>query len=275
MWLALRSRWREGAIESALLALFMLSASAFTILLEHPASPVLRAVGPITRHMLLGGAMGLTAISIFYSPWGRRSGAHINPATTLTMLRLGRVAPWDAMLYVPAQFAGAAAGMALASLLFGPLLAAPSVHYVVTRPGMRGAAIAHAVVTVLVAIDMRTLTPEAWLTCVLWSNASERLKAYTGLFAGTLVATFIAIEAPLSGMSMNPARSFGSAAAAVDWTALWVYLTAPPLGMLAAAQLFLWRRGASATLCAKMRPHSAGEPCHLCDAVTAPASARI
>ena len=43
MWLALRSRWREGAIESALLALFMLSASAFTILLEHPASPVLRA----------------------------------------------------------------------------------------------------------------------------------------------------------------------------------------------------------------------------------------
>ena len=266
MWLALRSRWREGAIESALLALFMLSASAFTILLEHPASPVLRAVGPITRHMLLGGAMGLTAISIFYSPWGRRSGAHINPATTLTMLRLGRVAPWDAMLYVPAQFAGAAAGMALASLLFGPLLAAPSVHYVVTRPGMRGAAIAFAA---------EALISSVLLTCVLWSNASERLKAYTGLFAGTLVATFIAIEAPLSGMSMNPARSFGSAAAAVDWTALWVYLTAPPLGMLAAAQLFLWRRGASATLCAKMRPHSAGEPCHLCDAVTAPASARV
>jgi len=50
-----------------------------------------------------------------------------------------------------------------------------------------------------------------------------------------LVATYIILESPLSGMSMNPARSFGSAVAARLWTGLWIYFTAPPLGMLLAA----------------------------------------
>ena len=54
--------------------------------------------------------MGLTAVGIISSPWGQRSGAHMNPAVTLTFLSLGKIAAWDALFYVLAQFAGSLTG---------------------------------------------------------------------------------------------------------------------------------------------------------------------
>ena len=62
------------------------------------------------------------------------------------------------------------------------------------------------------------------------------------------MAIYIALEAPFSGMSMNPARTFGSALPPMIWDGLWVYLTAPPLGMLFAAELYLWRKGQQAVI---------------------------
>ena len=59
----------------------------------------------------MGTAMAATAIALIYSPWGRRSGAHFNPAVTLTFLRLGKVAPRDFVGYTLAQFVGGAAGV--------------------------------------------------------------------------------------------------------------------------------------------------------------------
>ena len=252
---ALEAHWREYVLEAVLLACFMLSASSFTVLLEHPSSPVRQAIdSAVLRRVLMGCAMGLTAITIIHSPWGRRSGAHINPATTLTFFRLGRVSSRDAAFYVGAQFAGAVFGMLLASQLLRPWIAAPSVNFVSTQPGMRGTAVAFAAELIISCVL-------AW--CVLRSNVSPRLRAYTGLVAGALVATFIIVEAPLSGMSMNPARSLAPAVVAAQWTAVWVYFIAPPLGMLIGAQIHLRReRG---RLCAKMRPHAPGEACHLCE----------
>jgi aquaporin Z len=71
----------------------------------------------------------------------------------------------------------------------------------------------------------------------------------TGLFAGALVATYITLEAPFSGMSMNPARTFGSAFVGHLWTGLWIYFTAPILAMQLAAMLYL--RGKGTVYCAK------------------------
>ena len=121
---AFRRHWPEYLIEAAGLCAFMISACLFTVLLEHPASPV-RAIlpQPALRRLLMGLAMGSTAIGIIYSPWGQRSGAHINPSVTLAFLRLGRVPAADALFYVLAQFAGGAAGVLLAALAFGELLA--------------------------------------------------------------------------------------------------------------------------------------------------------
>jgi aquaporin Z len=87
---------------------------------------------------------------------------------------------------------------------------------------------------------------------VLTVSNQRRFNAWTGLFAGCLVAAYIAVEAPLSGMSMNPARTFASALPAQLWTAFWIYLTAPPLGMLLAAECYVRFRGAHHVLCAKL-----------------------
>ena len=77
--------WPEYLMEAALLGLFMISACAFTVLLEFPGSPVRQAVpDPGIRRFLTGLAMGTTAIALIYSPWGKQSGAHFNPAMTLT-----------------------------------------------------------------------------------------------------------------------------------------------------------------------------------------------
>jgi aquaporin Z len=254
---ALRSHWPEYVIEATLLALFMLSASTFAVLLEHPVSP-LRAqlVDPLLRRALMGTAMGLTAIALIYSRAGKRSGAHMNPAVTLTFLSLGKVARADAAFYVLSHFAGGLAGMFVASRVLGTTLADPSVDFVVTRPGPGGAWIAFVAELAISFVLM---------SVVLWSASSPRLERFTGVFAGALVATYITLEAPLSGMSMNPARTFGSAVPASTWSAWWVYAVAPLTGMLGAALVRRFVLRAPAAHCAKLH-HSNEERCIFCGA---------
>jgi aquaporin Z len=248
--------WPEYLIEAAGLGLFMISASTFAVLLEHPASPVRSVVSDaFARRALMGLAMGLTAIALIYSPWGKRSGAHYNPAVTLTFFRLGKVAPRDAIAYVLAQFAGGVAGMAIAAWALGTLVADDSVHFVATLPGADGVFVAFVAEVIITALLM---------TVVLTVSNLPRIARHTGLFAGTCVALFITFEAPLSGMSMNPARTFASAVVAQDWRALWIYFVAPPLGMLLAAARYTWSRGQARVACAKLH-HDNPHRCIFCD----------
>ena len=91
---AVLQHWPEYLIEALGLGLFMLSACLFVTLLEHPNSPVRQTVtDPFVRRIPMGLAMGLTAVGLIYSPWGQRSGAHLNPSVTLTFWRLGKVTP--------------------------------------------------------------------------------------------------------------------------------------------------------------------------------------
>ncbi|HYY58615.1 MAG TPA: aquaporin [Pyrinomonadaceae bacterium] len=222
----------------------MLSACAFATLLFHPLSPVPAFItDSALRRGLMGCAMGLTAIAIIYSPPGKRSGAHINPSVTLTFFRLGKIEPWDALFYTLAQFAGGIIGVLLAALILGKLIADPSVNYVTTLPGSAG---------LLVAFLAELMISFILMSVVLTISNTRRFNRYTGLFAGLLVAVYISIEAPLSGMSMNPARTFGSALSAQDWTALWIYFSAPPVGMLMAAEAYTRIKGRRAVICAKL-----------------------
>ncbi len=102
------------------------------------------------------------------------------------------------------------------------------------------------------------------LMLVVLTVNNSRFGRFTGLVVGGMVATYISVEAPLSGMSMNPARSFASAAVSGIWTHLWVYFVAPPLGMLSAAQLFVWVCGRLAVRCAKM-DHDSRFRCIFCE----------
>ena len=242
----LKHHWPEYLSEAAGLGAFMVSACAFAALLFHPSSPVAQGVeGEAARRVLMGAAMGLTNVGLVYSPWGMRSGAHNNPAVTLTFYRLGKVKGADAFFYVLAQFAGGIAGVVLAAVVLGELLADARVNYVVTVPGNFGVAAAFAAEVFISFVLM---------SVVLRASNHMRLARWTGLLAGLLVAVYISVEAPISGMSMNPARTFGSAVSAQVWTAVWVYFTAPLAGMLLAAEVFA-RTGARAA-CAKLHHHN-------------------
>lgn len=249
----MNARLRAVLLDGGLLGLFMLSAGCFGTLLELPASPVRQWLvdAPTLRRLLMGLAMGATAVLLIRSRAGQQSGAHMNPATTLAFLRLGRVPPGLAAGYVLAQFTLGALGLAIAALLLGPGLGAPEVDFVATRPGAHGLVLAF-----LAEVAMTFVL----LSAVLRTSQSRRWNRHTAVVAGSLVAFYITVEAPLSGMSLNPARTFASALLARDFTAFWLYLLAPVLGMLLAAECFVRRRGVRAVHCAKLH-HDNTQPC--------------
>jgi aquaporin Z len=254
MLTTLRQHWPEYLIEAWALGAFMVSAGLFATALDYPGSPLHNAIADETLRRALGGiAMGLTAIALIYSPWGKRSGAHMNPAITLAFLRLAHVARWDAVFYILAQFIGGTLGVLLVRSLLGDAFAQPPVAHAVTMPG-HGASIAFGAEFGISFLMM---------TMVLRVSNSERYMRYTGLWAGLLVALFISFEAPYSGMSMNPARSFASAFPAGQWDGLWIYFIAPVLAMQAAATLHVKLRGVASIRCSKLL-HTADQRCIHC-----------
>ncbi|MFN7022501.1 MAG: MIP/aquaporin family protein [Phycisphaerales bacterium] len=250
---ALSAHGSEYAIEAGLLGVFMLVACAGSAMVNHPGSPVARRlVGPLRRRAVMGVLMGLTAVALIYSPAGARSGAHMNPATTLTYWLLGKVGGWDAAFYVLFQFIGGLAGVGLARVALGRVVAHPSVNFVATVPGRRGVGAAWAGEFVIGLVLM---------SVVLATSNHPATAAYTGVVVGVLVAVFIVVEAPLSGMSLNPARTLGSAVAARSSRGLWVYFTAPPVGMVCAALVYTGVTGHGCVHCAKLN-HPDGGACH-------------
>jgi aquaporin Z len=252
---SLRNHWPEYLIEGWALGTFMVSAGLVATALGAPGSGLNRAVpDPMLKNVIAGLLMGLTAIALIHSPWGKRSGAHMNPAVTLTFLRLGKTRGWDAMFYIAAQTIGGTVGVLLVANLLGhPFTDAP-VSYAATMPGPAGSGIAFLAEVGISAVLMFV---------VLALSGHTRFSRFTGLAAGALVALYISFESPLSGMSMNPARTFASAAPGMLWDHYWIYLFAPPLGMLTGAQAFLAIRGLGRVACAKLL-HPADSRCIHC-----------
>jgi aquaporin Z len=223
-----REKLRIYAMDGALLGLFMVSACVNVVLLEHPASPVCAAItSALVRRGLVGGAMGLTAACLIYSRWGKRSGAFMNPAMVLCFLRLGKLSMMDAVGYITAQLVGSVGGVFLAAFMLPGLVSDPAVNYVATTPSSGE----------LPAFLAEFCLAFVLLSAVMTVNRSPRFAPYTGACAAVLVALFISAAAPISGMSINPARTFGSAVWAHLWAGFWIYLSAPLLGMLAGVEL--------------------------------------
>ena len=195
--------------------------------------------------------MGLTAVALIYSPWGEQSGAHMNPATTLTFLWLGKIGALDAVFYILSQMAGGVLGVLAVRLLLPGRLGHPDVNFVATVPGRRGVGIAW--------LGELAISFLMMLAVLVSSNSSE-FAPVSGVIAGVLLALYIAFEAPLSGMSLNPARTLGSAVAARQWRAFWVYLTAPVVGMWLAAAVYSAWPSQPRVYCAKLA-HFNDRPC--------------
>src|SRR5262249_33451108 len=148
-----------------------------------------------------------------------------------------------ALCYAAAQFSGALGGVALAALVMRGAPRDHAVRYAVTAPGKLGSGAAFAGETTISFISMAV---------ILVVTNRGKLARHTPYFVGALFAASIALESPLSGMSMNPARTFASALYANYWHAIWIYFLAPCLGMLAAAEFYLRASGGAGPYCAKL-----------------------
>ena len=183
-------------------------------------------------------------------PWGKRSGTHINPAITVAFWQLGRISRADDLSYVVAQLTGAIAAGQLMVLMLGQFYSHPSVHYNTTTPMPQpmGEIIAFGAEFVISFLLMLTM---------VWALQHEKTKDKTGWLTGGLIAVYILVESPFSGMSLNPARTLGTAVAGDDYYGFWVYGLAPPVAMWTAAMLcqrFCGRKHVPHTLLTGCRP---------------------
>src|SRR5262249_52565982 len=157
------------------------------------------ALSGVSKSILMGIAVAITTFLIIRSPFGRRSGAHLNPSVTLTFFWLGRVHRWDAAWYIIAHFGGAIAGVLTARQIVGLRLSSPSVLYMVTLPHRSGNSITFLGEFLLAGALMGT---------VLYSSNHRRLTRFTPVLVAMLTVLFFVLSPSRSGFSVNPARTF-------------------------------------------------------------------
>jgi aquaporin Z len=228
---AFRKNWKHYLQEALGLAIFMASACFFGAMLFSEKSAWHYIVpNDMARNILMGALMGATALFIFYSPYTAPSGAQINPAATLTFLRLGKMCRYDAVFFIIFQLIGGTMAVYMMQGMLGSVLIDPPVNSVVTTPGKQG---------IWGALITEFLIAFITMSMVLFTSNNNKLKRYTRVFAGCLVCTWVIVAGPVSGFGMNPARSFASAFPSGIWTAFWIYAIVPIAGMLTAAEFFL------------------------------------
>ena len=164
---------------------------------------------------------------------GDISGAHINPAVTLGFWASGQFKAKQVVPYILSQCSGALLASLLLRALFGNR-ADMGATLPIEIEGERLVFQCLSLETILTFIRMVVILNVA-------TGAKEK-----GIVVGIVVGGVIALEAifagPISGASMNPARSLGPAVASMNFTAFWVYLLAPPIGALLAVPAWRWIR---------------------------------
>lgn len=184
--------------------------------------------GAIT-HPGIALSFGFVLLAMIYA-LGHVSGAHINPAVTVAFWSIGRFKGREVLPYVLAQCGGGVVASLLLRYLLGPI-------------GNLGATIPS--LTVPRAFVVEFILSLGLMLVITAVATDERVSAgVAGMAVGLTLAVEAMMGGPLTGASMNPARSLGPAIAGGGWTAHWIYWVAPVAGMLAAARLYQFLRDA-------------------------------
>ncbi|HTF71939.1 MAG TPA: aquaporin [Edaphobacter sp.] len=247
---AITIHWREYLMESVELCALMFSICLSGTLIYSKTSP-LSAIPESSKSFLMGGIVAGITLLIIRSPFGRRTGAHLNPALTLTYFFLGRIHHWDTIFYILSQFAGAVVGVFLALEVLGGRLSAPPVCYVITIPGRDGRAVAFLAEILLSSLVMGV---------ILFTTNRVHFVNSAPFFVTLITFFYYGFCSSLSGFSVNPARSFSSALFASVWEGIWIYFLGPSFGMLAAALIYIRVPGKHRVYCAKVF-HDMKSPC--------------
>jgi aquaporin Z len=217
------AEWAAEAAGTAILLLVVVSVISLVFGPGSPVASVLPARSPrlLLAGLLIAGSGSLVAVS----PLGRLSGGHINPAVTLGFWLTGHVHRYDVAGYVGGQLVGALAGVGVGAALWGSR--ATPTRYGITLPGPGVSDLAAAAIE----LAMTTLL----MLAIFTMTSRHRLMRYTPLATWLLVAGLVWQVAPLTGTSLNPARSLAPAVFASHFESLWVYLVGPALGAILAA----------------------------------------
>jgi aquaporin Z len=204
--------------------LLLLLGLSSVILMFGVGSPIEQFLPSLAlRRSLNGIVFGSIGAAIALSPIGKVSGAHINPIVTMGFWLMGKLRTRAAIGYVLAQFVGATLG-SLPLLLWGRL--GKSINFAVTLPG-KG-------YTVPVVIMGEVAATFCLISAMCVFLAFHRLRRFTPAMIPVLFAIMNPIEAGISGVSVNPARSFGPSVISGVWTGWWIYWVGPLLGGLLA-----------------------------------------
>jgi aquaporin Z len=219
----------EYACELAGTAIMMLIGVGAITFIWHTGSPMISLIpSEGLRRLVTGCLFAGGATLVVLSPIGQRSGGHLNPAVTLAFWWKGQITTFDAWAYVLAQVLGALLGVAVVAAIAGE--AAQSVQLGLTAPGE-----GFSLWLVFVA---ETLITFALVFLIFFSVNNQRFAPHTPYLAGSLVAFLVFVEAPISGTSLNPARSLAPALMMHHAADQWIYLVAPLIGALIAVKVF-------------------------------------
>lgn len=179
-------------------------------------------------HIGISAAFGLVVMAMIYAV-GNISGAHLNPAVTLGFLFAGRLDKKSALIYIISQIIGA-------------ILAAYTLAFLFPESKTLGSTLPN--INIFKAFIMEVILTFILMFVILNVSTGHMEK---GIMAGVAVGGVIAFEAlvagPITGASMNPARSLAPALVSNNLEALWVYLTAPILGAALAYPSCKWTQG--------------------------------
>ena len=190
-------------------------------------------------HVGVAISFGLVIMVMIYAV-GHISGAHFNPAVTFAFALTRHFPWWRVAVYWPAQLAGA---LAAALVLRGSLWN-----------------VAHVGATLPSGSDGQAFLWESVLTFFLMlvimavATDTHAVGEVAAIAIGGTVGLDAMFGGPITGASMNPARSLGPAIAGGDYTAIWVYIAAPLLGAAVAAAVYQFLRAEARTHVAEQGP---------------------
>jgi aquaporin Z len=216
--------WQPFLSESIGTAILIMVGLSVVILMFGSGTPIARWIpreGP--RRLITGFLFGSTGALIAISPVGKESGAHINPIVTMAFWLMGKIDSGVAAGYVLAQLTGACIG-ALPLLAWGSM--GRSIYFGATIPGQ-----GYALQTVFFG---EAITTFIMVSLLITFVGFRSLRRFTPAIFPILYCIMVYIEAPISGTSTNPARSFGPAVLSGVWKDWWIYWFGPVTGAFAA-----------------------------------------
>jgi MIP family channel proteins len=179
-------------------------------------------------------AHGLVVLGFAYA-YGHISGTHINPAVTLGVWAAGKIDAARAGSYIVFQIAGGIVGALVLRWVLGGTGTGLGMTQLATNLDVHGTTIS---ITPVVGMVLEAILTFFLVNQVMNAGISGKATIPGGLAIGLTLTFCILMGGPLTGASLNPARSIGPAVAAGDFTNLWVYLVGPVIGGVVAGVLY-------------------------------------